>query len=871
MDEILTRPYDTETPMGCVGPRLWATSPQGWGFRNDVHWIFLTNFHAFEIEVNDEHGRLEPERATYFPSHIHMEGAKRMGAVASASFTFSPDNAQSPLGRPFLPEKRWTCWSSGKREDWYEVEFGSSKLLTGFRLFFFDDAPTGGCRPPDDVKIEKWMGGEVWSPMNILKQTPQKPGPNENVFSIEPIHASRVRFVFRNAGEKFYTGLYGFEPIESEETQGYAPVSVEIIADKFITNDDVLMTLMKFHNPSKTPIKVSLAVSAPQLVSRAKPALEMKEIAWPGWTGYRVASSVTLQGVEVACQMAHLHNWRLTNPNNPMIELEMKPGQSGEFRVALAMDIDPAAAERAMEKRLKDADPLAVQKTEYQLWFDDNLPYFDCSDPWITKMYYHRAYNLRKNSMDPKLGKMQSKAFSEGRWRSVWYPNVISYGGGHQIRESRWLRDKSWWEGQLRTFAENEKPDGVYPSHVRPEGQKGGQYTDWITSTAWDGYLVHPDKEFLASVADKLAVNTRGWQKVYDPDGDGLLFVDSHWWTGMEWQPSFFAPGDYKTDPKDRMQPLKRGKIDRVDLTAYNYGNASAVGKIYRELGKEDQAKEFEQLAEKIKSAMMEKMWDGPKRFFYSLDHEDHRKVPVKEVIGVYPFYFGMLPTGRGFEDAWASITDPNQFWTPWPVASASKECPAYSQDGWPTDKGGSGCMWNGPTWPHANSLVLTAMEQTLRAERDAKLTDPQYSRALTNEHFWKLFESFTRAQYKNQDLQYPWTGEFYNGETAKWKTNERDYNHSTWIDILITGVVGLVPRPDNTLEIDPLIPAGKLEHFLLDGLNYRGHDVTVVWDDPQGKKDHYGDGRRGLDVYIDGKLAKSSPKLERLTVDLKK
>ena len=111
-------------------------------------------------------------------------------------------------------------------------------------------------------------------------------------------------------------------------------------------------------------------------------------------------------------------------------------------------------------------DLLASQIKDYQSWFDSNLAYFDCSDPFIRKMYYHRAYVLRKNMLDPKLGRMQWPTQSEGRWRSTWYPNVISYGAGHQVREARWLRDPAYWQGHLRTWAENEKADGVYPSHV---------------------------------------------------------------------------------------------------------------------------------------------------------------------------------------------------------------------------------------------------------------------------------------------------------------------------------------------------------------------------------------------------------------------
>ena len=79
------------------------------------------------------------------------------------------------------------------------------------------------------------------------------------------------------------------------------------------------------------------------------------------------------------------------------------------------------------------------------------------------------------------------------------------------------------------------------------------------------------------------------------------------------------------------------------------------------------------------------------------------------------------------------------------------------------------------------------------------------------------------------------------------------------------------MPRDDDVLEIDPLVPENALSYFLLDGLRYHGHDVTVVWDAPlAGSPDRYGDGRKGLDLYVDGKLAGRSPRLARLGVDLK-
>ena len=161
--------------------------------------------------------------------------------------------------------------------------------------------------------------------------------------------------------------------------------------------------------------------------------------------------------------------------------------------------------------------------------------------------------------------------------------------------------------------------------------------------------------------------------------------------------------------------------LDRVDLTAYNYGNSVAVARIYRKLGQPKKAEEFDRLAAKISSAVLQTMWRPDRQFFMSLKADDHAVADVKEVIGVYPFYFGMVPWQKGYESAWSSIIDPKQFWTKWPVASASQQCAAFSQQNWPGDGRAAGCMWNGPTWPHANSLVLTAMARTLPHHEGSK------------------------------------------------------------------------------------------------------------------------------------------------------
>ncbi len=923
IDEVLTRSYERGVPMGCTGDRVWASSPQGWAFGDDVHWLYLTNLNAFDLEVSDEHGLLAPAGATYYPSHIHYEGVLRKEMTASASFTYTLDKVENPLTEPFEPRKRWTCWSSGKRQDWFAVQFATPRTLIGFDVHFFSDPPAGGCRPPDSFEVQYFDGRfHSWNPVKLIKAFPAKPREGENRVRFEPVQSTRFRLLFHHAGSNYYTGIYGLKPID-ENPKDAVPTSspLQFTGDKFITADDLLVSVIRVHNPTDRvqtiyvePVVQPATTFSYEWIGSNSGLTPLKE----GEVSGREPRFLTLDGrQELHGETVH-SRFRYAVVDDPPRTLKVAasrsargvafdgfarplrdlsddlykihghhipPGKTKVFKAALELRTarEPYTINSVI--KLPDQvigldhpslilkpddqdgrDIVAAQIKAYQSWYDANVPYFDCSDPWVRKLYVHRAYVLHKNMLDPKLGRMQWPTQSEGRWRSPWYPNVISYGAAHQVREARWLRDPGYWEGHLRTWAENAKADGVYPSHVTPRGPAGGQYTDWITSTAWDGHLVHPDQTFLARVVEKLAANVRGWQKVYDPDNDGLLLVDSHWWTGMEYQPSFFYFSDYKTS-HDFYQPERPVSLDRVDLTAYNYGNAVAVARIYRLLGQPGKAKEFDELSARIAAAVTTRMWQPTKAFFYSLRAGDHAVADVKEVIGVYPFYFGMVPWGKGYESAWASILDPKQFWTTWPVASASKECPAYSQINWPGDGRSMPCMWNGPTWPHANSLVMTAMARTLRATRDSQAGGSP----LKKEHLWTLFLSFTKAQFRNQDISQPWTGEFYNGDNAEWKTGERDYNHSTWLDILIPELIGVVPREDDVLEVDPLIPQDTFGYFLLDGLRYHGHDVTVAWDAPiTGSPDRYGDGRKGLDVYVDGRLAASTPALSRLRVNLK-
>jgi hypothetical protein len=94
-----------------------------------------------------------------------------------------------------------------------------------------------------------------------------------------------------------------------------------------------------------------------------------------------------------------------------------------------------------------------------------------------------------------------------------------------------------------------------------------------------------------------------------------------------------------------------------------------------------------------------------------------------------------------------------------------------------------------------------------------------------------------------------------------------KDYNHSTFCDLVITGLVGLRPRADDVLEVNPLVPDGTWEYFCLDDILYHGQTLTILYD-KSGSRYHLGS---GLQILVDGVQVAKSPTLGPIAVTLKR
>jgi Glycosyl hydrolase family 65, C-terminal domain/F5/8 type C domain len=76
-------------------------------------------------------------------------------------------------------------------------------------------------------------------------------------------------------------------------------------------------------------------------------------------------------------------------------------------------------------------------------------------------------------------------------------------------------------------------------------------------------------------------------------------------------------------------------------------------------------------------------------------------------------------------------------------------------------------------------------------------------------------------------------------------------YNHSSYNNLIITGLCGIRPSTGDTLVINPLLD-DSIQYFCLDGLSYHGHTLSVIFD-REGTRYKLG---KGITVIVDGRKA---------------
>jgi hypothetical protein len=472
-----------------------------------------------------------------------------------------------------------------------------------------------------------------------------------------------------------------------------------------------------------------------------------------------------------------------------------------------------------------------IPNSESWAWMKDNVPFFECPDKSFEQIYYYRWWTFRKHLKKTPDGFVFTEFLDQVSHSGKY--NTISCALGHHIYEGTWLRDKRYIDEYARFwYAGNE--GGLQP-HLH-------KYSNWATWALYRRYLVNQDRAFLTDLLDAFIADYQGWVQERGTE------------TGLFWQ------YDVRDGMEESISGGRKVKNIRPPLNCYMYGNAMAISKIAEMAGRSEVAEEYTDKAAKLRSLIQELLWDGQAKFF-KVRYPDGTLADVREEIGFIPWYFDLpfvvTPSGVISDplagtlqtvQAWQQLLDPQGFKAPTGITTAERRHPLFRSHGVGT------CEWDGAVWPFATSQTLTALANVLRDYQQPYVTKADYFDALV---------TYARSQHCRGK---PYIGEYLDEQTGEWlrpdSNRSRYYNHSTFCDLVIAGLVGLVPQEGDTVVVDPLIPADAWDWFCLDGVPYHGRTITILWD-RSGEKYHKGNGLR---VFADGAEIARSDELTRVT-----
>ena len=441
------------------------------------------------------------------------------------------------------------------------------------------------------------------------------------------------------------------------------------------------------------------------------------------------------------------------------------------------------------------------------LFMKDRMPRFECPDTDITRTWYFRWWTFRKHLRRTPEGWVVTEFLPNVGWAKTY--NTIVCPAGHHLREARWLADASIAADDVTFWLSSTNSTHRW------------NYSSWLATGLRGIVSVTGDRALAKRLLDDAIAYYRGWEK----GREWLTYPERKTYRmGADGSGLFTS-----NDDREGSEMSLGGCGYRPLMNAAMWSEAKSIAWIARLDGRDDVAAEFEAKAAATEKGIKERIWDAEKAFFMIAG--------VRELHGYAPWYFGMeLP--QSFSRAWEQVDDEAGFSAPFGLTFPERRAPGFV-----ISRTGHGCQWNGPSWPFATSIALTGLANHLHAIGNG----PEFTRRRAS--FNRLLHQYAAAQTRKLEdgRVVPWIDENMDPFTGEWLARAilikqrkgkpgfvpergKDYNHSSFCDIVVEGLCGFIPREDGKIEIKPLAPP-EWDWWCLDGVRYHGRDVTVLYD----------------------------------------
>lgn len=456
-------------------------------------------------------------------------------------------------------------------------------------------------------------------------------------------------------------------------------------------------------------------------------------------------------------------------------------------------------------------------------WYVDNIPFFECSDKQIEQVYFYRwkmyKAHIRNTGPDHYV---VTEFINHVAWDRDPFC-TINAASMHHIYEGRWLKDDRFMNG--------------YIHYLYQEGGNNRRYSESIADAVWARYLVNSDKFFILQQLDSMKYSFEQWNDHLDTSKN-LYYIPA--------MPDATEYTIASIDASGGKDGFEGGEAFRPTINSYMYANALAISKIAAIKGDNSGSEFFAQRAESLKKNVENYLWNDSLNHFTDRYQADNQYVHYwdfirgRELAGMIPWYFNLPSDTEKFHSSWIHVLDTTQLLGKYGLRTNEPSYEYYFRQ-FVYCFGKRGSQWNGPSWPYQTSQVLTGM---------ANLLNNYHQDVVTNSDYLHLLRLFTQQHYlpdgkinlvENYDpnlggpiVHYYWSNH---------------YNHSSYNNLIISGLCGIQPSESDTLNLNPLIDK-SIEYFCLDDVRYHGHKLTVIYDQ-SGKKYHLG---QGIHVFVDGK-----------------
>ena len=415
------------------------------------------------------------------------------------------------------------------------------------------------------------------------------------------------------------------------------------------------------------------------------------------------------------------------------------------------------------------------------------FPKFISSDEELNLTYEYRCELYQRHVKKTPAGYVITEFLPNVTWAGVY--NTISCAASHHFREGRWMHDTT--------------PLNEYAQFWCSEGDPR-LYSFPIADSIFALAKVTGD----ASTADALYPNLREIHQAWD---------DHKTDCGMYWQHC----------DRDGMEFSISGDGIRPTINSYMYADKVTLAELADHAGDIDVAEAYRKDAEVLRNQINERLWNETIGMYGVLSEEGEAQ-NVREQIGYIPWMYG-IPT-EGKDNCFRNLMDKNCFLATYGLRTADVSHPEYRKHI------NHCCLWNGPVWPFATSQTLTAVIEYLQTAEHPTLTSAEFMDMLLN------------YAYSHRDTDgTPYLDENMDPDTGIWlardilsrlenyniKDRGRHYNHSTFIDLVMTGICGIRPAEGNHLVIRPL--GISLDMFSASDIRYHGHSLSIEWNKEEG------------------------------------